>query len=951
MSELDFRVIEVNKQNDFDEIPPQLLVTKEWISERDCEFPQTLLIETRRRANVEKLQILVHNSYIPRKVVIETNRTSILQSDDRKHFTKLGEVSFKEKKSSATKHELKTVYMDEKLSRIRLKIDESYVNRVSNPYNQVGLIQLKIFGLYVPDEPENFSFKYIDERQKIGDAEGGLHSSSEIVDNKYTEELLELGRILEKNKKRCVQEENFKKAKEAQLSQRLLKKATKEMEELEKDKNAAIQDEDFQRAQDLKDEMKTLRGNVLASIDPRFLEYVPNDPGPSSLPETPGKPSPLYDHSGTAIPPPKLFKPIELSPRNSVQNPPILRVSQPTPLSHSLPFLSTAASDPFPPTPREDREKLSFSPREPTPKPKGDLPIRSPVGSRSPKPPTAPIRSPTPIKSPVRTQQRGTRSPPSHSSSHRRPPSLDSPVDFRRLPTTAQSPDHDYYETKRPATRESYIPAGSLEKPRTRTGSNRFYEKENMVVPAALRNRRSSDPEMHRRPNDHREDKSGHNEHGFLEAVHPSDRSTAQRSIQKFGLSTVQKIYSKDYNKRRDGLTELQKRLEDYSGKGSKSSEALDAALPLLTRCLRDALYSVYSSALDVFRYIGHDFIPESQLEKSAPPKMATACAEPLISALGNLAKDQRFVSETEDVLTDVLSTDPKMNKAFMAKFLAPFESGTQKSDRPRARIVLQQAAQYEVPNDEAGFNEKPIARFSISAMKHSDSEVKNIGKELFLMTYEHGDRKTLRRLLPDDTPSTRNPVYRQLHGEIKEIDGEERDNSRRSNTRNTRNTRDGRDTRNTRTSSSTGARDESRDQRKTSSSTHRGSTSADGNRGRSAERGRRASEKKPLKSNLRPPRIKDDSEEIDLDKVCMFCGQYNDEWNSGEKFDAHYLNDCPMLRKCDKCNEVLEISSLKEHYLLECVGKDSYRQLSITLKYIYSVSQELPSRPMYSLS
>ncbi|PIO63395.1 hypothetical protein TELCIR_15005, partial [Teladorsagia circumcincta] len=59
-------------------------------------------------------------------------------------------------------------------------------------------------------------------------------------------------------------------AKRAQLEMNLLRKARGEMDALESDQMEAIDEEDFHRALDLQHEIKTLRGNVLSSVDPRF---------------------------------------------------------------------------------------------------------------------------------------------------------------------------------------------------------------------------------------------------------------------------------------------------------------------------------------------------------------------------------------------------------------------------------------------------------------------------------------------------------------------------------------------------------------------------------------------------------------------------------------------------------------------------------------------------------
>ncbi|KAJ3585944.1 hypothetical protein NHX12_012351 [Muraenolepis orangiensis] len=63
-----------------------------------------------------------------------------------------------------------------------------------------------------------------------------------------------------------------------------------------------------------------------------------------------------------------------------------------------------------------------------------------------------------------------------------------------------------------------------------------------------------------------------------------------------------------------------------------------------------------------------------------------------------------------------------------------------------------------------------------------------------------------------------------------------------------------------------------------------------------------------------------------DLDNLCIFCGK-RDERFTEDKLDLHYWKHCPMLRRCEDCTQVVEISSLTEHLLGECKGRGRFSQ------------------------
>ncbi|KAI3652197.1 hypothetical protein MP228_003500 [Amoeboaphelidium protococcarum] len=69
------------------------------------------------------------------------------------------------------------------------------------------------------------------------------------------------------------------------------------------------------------------------------------------------------------------------------------------------------------------------------------------------------------------------------------------------------------------------------------------------------------------------------------------------------------------------------------------------------------------------------------------------------------------------------------------------------------------------------------------------------------------------------------------------------------------------------------------------------------------------------VNSNQKPESLKSD---VKKHHTCIFCEQTSERFN--EKYlDYHYQKECPMLTSCRYCNMIVEISSLDQHYKLDC--------------------------------
>lgn len=64
----------------------------------------------------------------------------------------------------------------------------------------------------------------------------------------------------------------------------------------------------------------------------------------------------------------------------------------------------------------------------------------------------------------------------------------------------------------------------------------------------------------------------------------------------------------------------------------------------------------------------------------------------------------------------------------------------------------------------------------------------------------------------------------------------------------------------------------------------------------------------------------------------CLFCGKQDARFKEGDNLDLHFCEQCPMLASCSNCGQIVEISSLKDHYLFECASGKRYESYNSRL-------------------
>uniref|UniRef100_A0A914CWA8 Uncharacterized protein n=1 Tax=Acrobeloides nanus TaxID=290746 RepID=A0A914CWA8_9BILA len=264
--------------------------------------------------------------------------------------------------------------------------------------------------------------------------------------------------------------------------------------------------------------------------------------------------------------------------------------------------------------------------------------------------------------------------------------------------------------------------------PLTRQPINKFYEKENQILPTIAKKK-----------HDNKEDTFSNagdeilTEEKLLNAINPVDRAYASQAVAHFGLETAANIYSKNWQNRRDALKEIKSTLKNNSAKYNPQS-LLNTALPAIVKGLSDQLFNVYAEALDLLKY------------------------------------DGRFTPATHDTINELIRGNSEMAMLYMQKFMQPFNmsGGSVRSDQGKAKIVWNAVHMLKAPN--SIISEKQICKFGNNCMNHTDSEVRNIGKNLILYVYMKGDRTAIRKTLPKGESST-NHLVRNLYAELDRID------------------------------------------------------------------------------------------------------------------------------------------------------------------------------------
>ncbi|KAI1892582.1 hypothetical protein AGOR_G00135060 [Albula goreensis] len=392
----------------------------------------------------------------------------------------------------------------------------------------------------------------------------------------------------------------------------------------------------------------------------------------------------------------------------------------------------------------------------------------------------------------------------------------------------------------------------------------------------------------------------------------------ASLPIEVYGDGLVAGAYSKTWSYREDALLAVYKKLSEAPARSPKEElrTMMRAAAFLARKGILDKVSSVFQASLKLLQMILTQFIPKHKLGKME----ITHCLEQtwpnLIAKTGDSATRLRIVA-TNFIQEMALFKEVRSLQTIPSELVKPMKSNTP------ARLALSRVEMMErllavLGTEGSGFTLSNVMQFSMGALEHSASEVREKAVQIILAMYQQHRSAVLELLPPNDASTRKNILYKNIFDGFAKIDGRPIDPQTKTLKK--------------------GSAEEVDKEKKEEIRTLQEQLAAlkeisekEKEKGRDNSKGKEVS--KPIKGGNKkmPPTKNTDVGDVDqssvanyLDSLCIFCGEKDDSFTE-EGLDLHYWKHCPMLRRCELCRQVVEISSLSEHLLVECESKDAF--------------------------
>ncbi|KAK6058332.1 HEAT repeat protein [Cooperia oncophora] len=177
---------------------------------------------------------------------------------------------------------------------------------------------------------------------------------------------------------------------------------------------------------------------------------------------------------------------------------------------------------------------------------------------------------------------------------------------------------------------------------------NKYLERENTIVPALRVKLDRSDAI--------KEESDLSNNDDIQSLVPPKERVEYSRAVDLFGHQTMRNLYSKKWHEHKIGLARVQQKLESVPS--TEAATYFDSTIPILEKFLRDPLYNVYATALDLLSFVCTKFVVDHHLQKMAPKLARTI--HTIIAARAN-DTDRRAAGSTLSTMNEIFERDEKV--------------------------------------------------------------------------------------------------------------------------------------------------------------------------------------------------------------------------------------------------------------------------------------------------
>ncbi|XP_017266868.1 centrosomal protein of 104 kDa isoform X2 [Kryptolebias marmoratus] len=406
---------------------------------------------------------------------------------------------------------------------------------------------------------------------------------------------------------------------------------------------------------------------------------------------------------------------------------------------------------------------------------------------------------------------------------------------------------------------------------------------------------------------------------GETEILTEKAQREAGLPIEVYGESLVAGAYSKTWGHREDALVTVHNRLLEVSSSAPREElrNMIRAAVMLVKKALLDKVTSVFHASLKLLRLILSQLIPSLGLGQADVTHCLEQTFPNLLARTGDSANRLRaaaiiFIQEMA-VLKDVRAL-----QIIPGELVKPFKSNFP-SRLAQSRAELIEKLLQDLGTEKSGFTLENVIMFCTGALEHSAKEVRELAVRIMLAMYQQHRSAVLSYLPPSNAVARKNFLYKTLFDGFAKVDGKVVE---------------------TQTLKKGGQKEKEEvhsPQEREQPAVLKDITEQENEsaKGETPKKEQHKVNKESLKGVTKGPQRKPTGS-VDnlqhsikyLDNLCIFCGK-KDESFTEDGLDIHYWKQCPMLRRCDECRQVVEIASFTEHLLGECESRSKFSQCS----------------------
>ncbi|XP_072174681.1 centrosomal protein of 104 kDa-like [Diadema setosum] len=428
-------------------------------------------------------------------------------------------------------------------------------------------------------------------------------------------------------------------------------------------------------------------------------------------------------------------------------------------------------------------------------------------------------------------------------------------------------------------------------------------------------------------------------------------------SSEVFGRDKVLKAYSKSWALREEGFNEVRNLMEtDDEGKEREDLRTmLRSAIFLASKGLKDKVFSVFNSAVDLTRYTFMEFIPKHKLGKNETSQAVDKILPELMSRIGD-TNGKLIATDIDFIIEMATFSDVRPLHSIPNQCQTPFKTNSQ-AKIAVTRVEIVERLMRELGLDRhSGMTTVSVMKFANHALEHTSGAVREAAINLIFELYKVKGSEVKDHLPPEDRPATyKNPLYARIFDGLNKIDGKPtraelkaqakaaKENNKKAKQAEIDELQSqlaelraaaqaagklppeaeeekpkGKEKGKERGKEKGDRKDKGKDKDKRKGKEKDKEEEKD--EGKEAEKDN-GGLKAPTNKKIPPraPSIADQSEfGEDMDQQCIFCLEKDPKFKE-EGLDMHYWRYCPMLTKCQSCKQVVEVSGLTDHLLSEC--------------------------------